>query len=83
MAKIEAIRNRAKKILAGAMKKETKKKIEKLCKTPNNIFKFLKYMKKDGGEMSKVDDALEMKMEDWASLNRTEKEFGKNTCNRS
>ena len=26
--------------------------------------------------MSKVDDVLAMKMEDWASRNRTEKEFG-------
>ena len=46
-----AMRNRAKKVVARAMKVGAEKEMEDFGKMPNNVFKFVKSMKKDGRDI--------------------------------
>lgn len=50
-AKYVAIRNKTRKVVAKAMKSEAEKEIETLQATPNNIYKFLKSIKRDGKDV--------------------------------
>ena len=45
------IRNQTKKVIAKAMKTEAGKEMEELCEKPNKIFKFVKFMKRDGKDV--------------------------------
>ena len=51
LATYKALKNKAKKIVASAMKKEAEREIDNLSRNPNNIFKFLKRMRKDGKDV--------------------------------
>ena len=46
-----AMRNRAKKVVARAMKVRAEKEMEDFGKMPNNVFKFVNSMKKDGRDI--------------------------------
>ena len=41
-------RNETKKAIAKAMKQEAEEEMNMLCTKPNNVFKFVKFMKKEG-----------------------------------
>ena len=45
------MRNQTKKVIAKAMKTEAEKEIEELREKPNKIFKFVKFMKRDGKDV--------------------------------
>ena len=45
------MRNQTKKVIAKAMKTEAEKKMEELGEKPNKIFKFVKFMKRDGKDV--------------------------------
>ena len=45
------IRNQTKKVIAKAMKMEAEKEMEELREKPNKIFKFVKFMKRDGKDV--------------------------------
>ena len=45
------MRNQTKKVIAKAMKREAEKEMEELREKPNKIFKFLKFMKRDGKDV--------------------------------
>ena len=51
MEKYKTMKNRAKKTVARAMKVAAEKEIDELSKTPNKIFKFVKFMKKEGRDV--------------------------------
>ena len=46
-AKYKYIINRTKKVVANSMRKEVKKELTQVNKTPNNIFTLVKFIKKD------------------------------------
>ena len=43
--------NQTKKVIAKAMKTEAEKEMEELREKPNKIFKFVKFMKRDGKDV--------------------------------
>ena len=45
------MRNQTKKVIAKAMKTEAEKEMEELREKPNKIFKFVKFMKRDGKDV--------------------------------
>ena len=45
------MKNQSKKVIAKAMKTEAEKKMEELQEKPNQIFKFVKFMKRDGKDL--------------------------------
>ena len=45
------MKNQTKKVIAKAMKTEAKKEMEELREKPNKIFKFVKFMKRDGKDV--------------------------------
>ena len=45
------MKNQSKKVIAKAMKTEAKKEMEELREKPNKIFKFVKFMKRDGKDV--------------------------------
>ena len=45
------MRNQTKKVIAKAMKMEAEKEMEELFEKPNKIFKFVKFMKRDGKDV--------------------------------
>ena len=45
------LRNQTKKVIANAMKAEAEKEMEELREKPNKIFKFVKFMKRDGKDV--------------------------------
>ena len=45
------MRNQTKKVIAKAMKTEAEKEVEELREKPNKIFKFVKFMKRDGKDV--------------------------------
>ena len=47
------MRNRTKKVIAKAIKMETEKEMEELREKPNKIFKFVKFMKRDGKDVGR------------------------------
>ena len=52
-AKYKNIKNRTKKVVANAMRKEAEKELTKSNKKPNNIFTLVKFMKKDGKDIER------------------------------
>ena len=47
------MRNQTKKVIAKAMKTEAEKEMEELSEKPNKIFKFVKFMKRDGKDVER------------------------------
>ena len=47
------MRNQTKKVIAKAMKTEAEKEMEELGEKPNKIFKFIKFMKRDGKDVER------------------------------
>ena len=44
-------RNETKKVIAKAMKQEAGEKMNVLCTKPNDVFKFVKFMRKEGRDI--------------------------------
>ena len=49
--KYRKARNGTKKIIAKAMKQEAEEEMNVLCTKPNDVFKFVKFMRKDGRDI--------------------------------
>ena len=45
------MRNQTKKVIAKAVKTEAEKEMEELHEKPNKVFKFVKFMKRDGKDV--------------------------------
>ena len=66
-------KNRTKKVVATAMKKEAERELEGLCGKPNNVFRLVKFMKREGRD---IDGGRCMKGKDGRLL-FSEKERGR------
>ena len=44
-------RNETKKVIAKAMKQEAEEQMNVLCSKPNDVFKFVKFMRKEGRDI--------------------------------
>ena len=44
-------RNKTKKVITKAMKQEAEEEMKVLCTKPNNVFKFVKFMRKEGRDI--------------------------------
>ena len=74
-------RNETKKIIAKAVKQEAEEEMSVLDTKPNNVFKFVKFMRKEGrnieGRMKDKDGRLVVSEKDRGKL------YGRNTWKRS
>ena len=71
-------RNKTKKVIAKAMKQEAEEEMSVLCTKPNDVFKFVKFMRKEGRDIE-GGGCMKDKDGDLLSVRKIVGNYGRNT----